>query len=61
MTHAFKIGQTVFYHPKDPLKRDGQYIVIAALPQPNGEVRYLIRSLDNASLVEYTADANELR
>jgi hypothetical protein len=56
----FKIGQSLFYYPKERLKANGRYVVIRLLPQPDGEARYLIRSQDDASL-ECTASASELR
>jgi hypothetical protein len=56
----FKIGQSLFYYPKERLKANGRYVVIRLLTQPDGEARYLIRSQDDASL-EYTASASELR
>jgi hypothetical protein len=47
----FKIGQYVLYVPR---RAEGRYVVMRLLPQPNGEVRYRIRSEDTPSR-EYTA------
>ena len=55
----FKIGQYVFYHPINRFKAEGRYVVIAVYRRPDGEVRYVIRSQDDA-LQEYTAEAQEL-
>ena len=54
-----KIGQYVFYHPINRFKAEGRYVVIAVYRQPDGEVRYVIRSQDDP-LHEYTAEAQEL-
>jgi hypothetical protein len=56
----FKIGQYVFYHPINRFLAEGRYVVIAVYQQPNGEVRYVIRSQNNP-VHEYTAEAQELR
>ena len=56
----FKIGQCVYYHPRNRVKAEGRYVVMRLLPQANGEVRYRIRSEDTPSR-QYTAKANELR
>jgi len=56
----FKIGQSVYYHPRNRVKAEGRYVVMRLLPQANGEVRYRIRSEDTPSR-QYTAKANELR
>ena len=56
----FKIGQSVYYHPRNRVKAEGRYVVMRLLPQANGEVRYLIRSEDTPSR-QYTANASELR
>jgi hypothetical protein len=53
----FKIGQYVSYQRHNA---EGRFIVIRLLPRPNAEVRYVIRSEDDAS-VEYTAEGSELR
>jgi hypothetical protein len=57
--HEFKIGQYVSYHPINRFKVEGRYVVIAVYRQPDGEVRYVIRSQDDP-LHEYTAEAQEL-
>jgi hypothetical protein len=44
----FKIGQCVYYHPRNRVKAEGRYVVMRLLPQ-NGEVRYGIRSEDTPS------------
>jgi hypothetical protein len=46
----FKIGQYVFYHPINLFKAEGRYVVIAVYRQPDGEVRYVIRSQDDPSM-----------
>jgi hypothetical protein len=57
----FKVGQYVYYHPHaNRLMAKGRYVVIAVFPQPDGRVRYLIRSEDEPS-IEYTVSATELR
>ena len=56
----FKIGQYVYYVPHNRYKADGRYVVIRLLPQPKGELRYIIRSHDEPER-EYTADVSELR
>jgi hypothetical protein len=53
----FKIGQYIYYRRHSA---EGRFVVMRLLPQPNGKVRYVIRSEDDAS-VEYTAEASELR
>jgi len=53
----FKIGQYVYYRRHSA---EGRFIVIRLLPQPKGELRYVIRSEEDPS-VEYTAEASELR
>jgi hypothetical protein len=43
--HKFKIGETVFYHPKLP--RDtprGAYQIVRCLPTAEREFQYVIRS-----------------
>jgi hypothetical protein len=55
----FKIGQSVYYHPRNRVKAEGRYVVMRLLPQANGEVRYRIRSEDTPSR-QYTANASEL-
>ena len=52
----FKIGQYVFYKRH---KAEGRFVVIRLLPQPKGELRYVIRSEDDPER-EYTAEASEL-
>jgi predicted DNA-binding ribbon-helix-helix protein len=61
MARKFKIGQYVFSHPANRPRRDGQYVVIAVFPEPDGDVRYLIRSVETVSSVEYIAKTTELR
>jgi hypothetical protein len=56
----FKIGQYVYYHPRNRVRVEGRYVVMRLLPQANGEVRYWIRSEDIPSR-EYTAETSELR
>jgi hypothetical protein len=56
----FKIGQYINYVPHNRLRAEGRYVVMRLLPQPNGEVRYRIRSEDTPSR-EHTAKASELR
>jgi hypothetical protein len=58
--HEFKIGQYVFYVPRDRFKAEGRYMVMRLLPQPKGELHYIIRSQDEPER-EYTAEASELR
>jgi hypothetical protein len=53
----FKIGQYVLYHRHEA---EGRYVVIRLLPQPKGNLRYIIRSPAEPEL-EYTAEATELR
>ena len=53
----FKIGQYVFYQRH---KAEGRFVVIRLLPQPKGELRYVIRREEIPSR-EYTAEASELR
>ena len=55
----FKIGQYVYYRPRNRVRAEGRYVVMRLLPQANGEVRYRIRSEENPSR-EYTAEASEL-
>jgi hypothetical protein len=50
----FKIGQSVYYHPRNRVKAEGRYVVMRLLPQAR------IRSEDTPSR-QYTANANELR
>jgi hypothetical protein len=40
----FKIGQSVYYHPRNRVKAEARYVVMRLLPQANGEVRYRIRN-----------------
>jgi hypothetical protein len=57
-TARFKIGQYVYYVPRRP---EGRYVVMRLLlPQPNGDLRYVVRSQANPER-EYTAKARELR
>jgi hypothetical protein len=56
----FKIGQYVYYRPRNRVRAEGRYVVMRLLPQANDEVRYRIRSEDTPSR-EYTAEARELR
>jgi hypothetical protein len=53
----FKIGQYVSYQRHNA---EGRFIVIRLLPQPKGNLRYIIRSQDDPER-EYTAEASELR
>jgi hypothetical protein len=53
----FKIGQYVYYVPR---RAEGRYVVMRLLPQPQGKLRYIIRSQAEPER-EYTADADELR
>ena len=57
MMHEFKIGQYVYYVPR---RAEGRYVVVRLLPQPKGELRYIIRSQDKPER-EYMAEASELR
>ena len=34
----FKIGQCVYYHPRNRVKAEGRYVVMRLLPQANGVV-----------------------
>ena len=45
--HEFKIGQSLFYR-KGRTRMSGRYVVLAVLPQTLGEVRYRIRSQNDA-------------
>jgi hypothetical protein len=56
----FKIGQHVVYHPISRFKAEERYVVIAVYKQPDGEVRYVVRSQNNP-LHEYITEAQELR
>jgi hypothetical protein len=56
----FKIGQYVYYVPRNRPKAEGRYVVMRLLPQPNGDLRYIIRSQADPER-EYTAEASELR
>jgi hypothetical protein len=56
----FKIGQYVYYRPRNRVQAEGRYVVMRLLPRANSEVRYQIRSEDTPSR-EYTAEASELR
>ena len=43
--HKFKIGETVFFHPKLPGSAPrGAYQIIRRLPPEDGEFQYVIRS-----------------
>ena len=53
----FKIGQYVSYQRH---KTEGRFVVIRLVPQPKGNLRYIIRSQDDPER-EYTAEASELR
>jgi hypothetical protein len=53
----FKIGQYVYYRLH---AAEGRFVVKRLLPQPEGKVRYVIRSEENPS-VEHTVEASELR
>ena len=55
--HDFKIGQYVYYVPR---RAEGRYVVMRLLPQPKGNLRYIIRSQADPER-EYTAEASELR
>ena len=55
--HGFKIGQYVYYVPR---RAEGRYVVMRLLPQPKGDLRYIIRSQADPE-GEYTAEASELR
>jgi hypothetical protein len=59
--HKFKIGQTLFYYSggRDRGNKAGPFVVLSILPQPQGGVRYRIRSQNNKSL-EYIAREDEL-
>jgi hypothetical protein len=56
----FKIGHRVVYRPANPFKVGGQYVVTRLVPHPNGELRYIIKNMDDPSC-EYTALPSELR
>jgi hypothetical protein len=57
--HKFKIGQLLFYCPhRAPKTKSQRYVVLKLLPQRNGELRYRIRSQNDAS--EYSARESEL-
>jgi hypothetical protein len=58
--HEFKIGQYVYYVPRNRFKAEGRYVVMRLLPQADGELRYFIRSQAEPER-EYTAEASELR
>jgi hypothetical protein len=58
--HDFKIGQYVYYVPRNRFKKEGRYVVMRLLPQVKGELRYIVRSKDEPER-EYTAEASELR
>jgi hypothetical protein len=53
----FKIGQYVYYGPR---RAEGRYVVVRLLPQPKGNLRYIIRSQAEPER-EYTVEASELR
>jgi hypothetical protein len=55
--HEFKIGQYVYYVPR---RAEGRYVVMRLLPQPKGDLRYIIRSPADPER-EYTAEATKLR
>jgi hypothetical protein len=58
--HEFKIGQYVYYVPRNRFKKEGRYVVMRLLPHgTKGGPHYIIRSQDEES--EYTAEASELR
>jgi hypothetical protein len=43
--HKFKIGETVFFHPKPPGDAPrGAYQIARRLPPQDGEFQYVIRS-----------------
>jgi hypothetical protein len=43
--HKFKIGETVFFHPKGPSSAPrGAYQVVRRLPPSEGAFQYVIRS-----------------
>jgi hypothetical protein len=54
--HEFKIGQYIYYVPRNRLMAEGRYVVMRLLPQPKGEPRYIIRSQAQPER-EYTAEA----
>jgi hypothetical protein len=50
--HKFKIGQSVYFHPKrssglQPDARPGAYQIVRRLPAVNGEFQYVMRSVDD--------------
>ena len=53
---GFKIGQLLFYRKA---RGTGRYVVLAVLRQLRGEVRYRIRSQDDAA-VEHVVRESEL-
>ena len=55
----FKIGQYVYYHPRNRVRVEGRYVVMRLLPQANDEPRYIIRSQAEPER-EHTAEASEL-
>lgn len=53
---GFKIGQLLFYRKA---RGSGRYVVLAVFRQMRGEVRYRIRSQDDAA-VEHVVPESEL-
>ena len=59
--HDFKIGQYVYYLPRNRFKAEGRYVVMRLLPRgTKGGPLYIIRSPAEPER-EYTAEASELR
>jgi hypothetical protein len=56
-THKFKVGQQVYHHPPQRGKRSGPYTVIGLAFQPEGAVRYRIKSPTR----EQVAEESELK
>ena len=58
--HKFILGQAVGYTPPSGVNAPtGLYVVIAKLPERDGEFEYLIRHIGDST--EWTARENELR
>ena len=55
-----KIGQYVYFVPRDRPRTEDRYIVMRLLPRPKREPRYIIRSEAEPER-EYTVEAGELR
>ena len=58
--YKFKIGQTVYFHPKPPNDSPrGVYQIVRRLPAAEGEFQYVIRSMSEEH--QRVAKESELR